>query len=460
LKAALSECESSGIDVLGIGIGIAPLNLRKLFPVALYCPDINDLGKGLAISMEVSGRLNSSPITPREIFCIPEGNFHDVMDLLCGYAKLCPALRNSIADQPLSLDFMESVGDTDLIYMKGAAENLTVNPEEEPFHDGAFIGFDVLVVCLYLGSNGVDDMVTRAVFDAQCGAALKRKGFEYTFVCSYGEGLSELLKEKNGYCPYSQLWLFPSAGLGVLPSEARDKDTNKILPFLKAVADFWRNGGGLLLFCDNEPFDFETNYLLKNLLSFPRHGRMQTSAVRFSGSYLGTRHLHVAPSDVPIAGGFSRKCRLPPPGRATVRCSLRPGLIRIYEGVTIANAVNDLNSPLTDEASVWPFTPFAWTSENVSPPRPYILYYDPVIERGAEKSPGPIVLHGGDTCAFYEFGTDERGTGRLIVSICCWLTRMEERMYISKLESRPLIPFTPKLSRNYSVQCNFTGWRR
>ena len=41
-----------------------------------------------------------------------------------------------------------------------------------------------------------------------------------------------------------------------------------------------------------------------------------------------------------------------------------------------------------------------------------------------ETKRGPIVLHGGFTSAFYDFQED--GTGRLVISIACWLIRKEE----------------------------------
>jgi hypothetical protein len=72
-------------------------------------------------------------------------------------------------------------------------------------------------------------------------------------------------------------------------------------------------------------------------------------------------------------------------------------------------------------------------------------------------APGPNVLHGGFTSAFYEFG-DDHGTGPLIISVACRLTRMEERLYNSKLKGIPLIETIPKLSGSYNIQKRFTHW--
>jgi hypothetical protein len=73
-------------------------------------------------------------------------------------------------------------------------------------------------------------------------------------------------------------------------------------------------------------------------------------------------------------------------------------------------------------------------------------------------SPGPGVLHGGFTSAFAEFTDDETGgTGRLMISIACWLVRMEEREVFFQREGR-YIKTTPLLSKKYSVPAGFTGW--
>lgn len=55
-----------------------------------------------------------------------------------------------------------------------------------------------------------------------------------------------------------------------------------------------------------------------------------------------------------------------------------------------------------------------------------LFYYDPKIKENEEFSRGPIVIHGGFTSAFYDFSFE--GTGRLIISIACWLMRPEENI--------------------------------
>jgi hypothetical protein len=355
--------------------------------------------------------------------------------------------------------------------MRDSRFSLCANPEQEPYNDGLFEGFQILIVCLYMGAYEKNNQITKEVFDRDCGRVLRRKGFRYTFVCSYGEGITELVRDTGGRCPFTQLWLFSSPGYGELPTEARDKDIHKIVPFLKAVTDFWMAGGSLLLFCDNDPYTFEVNYLLSDYITFTHGGQTVRTNVRFGGlqpqgsndlfrGWRGKEQIRVAATEAPERQAFTPKVELPPPGKCNRRLSLRPGLVTFYEGNTISYAVNPSGQPISNNSDLWPFTPFAWTSERVTPPRPFILFYDPAITSETLECRGPIVAHCGFTSAFYEFGDDKTGgSGRLLISIACWLTRMEEQMYRAKTSANPIAKSVPRLSGNYAVTGYFTGFQ-
>jgi hypothetical protein len=393
-------------------------------------------------ALGVFGVNSASCISFRQLYHRPdETEIEEISELLCkSDPRFCLELAASIRDLPMSLDVLDSLGDTSILVMPDSSNSLVSNPEQEPFSDNAFLGFQILVVCLYMGAYEQNNQITTQIFDKDCGRVLRRKGFTYTFVCSYGEGLSELTRAENDRCPYTQLWLFSSSGYGELPGEARDTDPHKILPFLTAVRDFWKRGGGLLLFCDNDPYTFEVNYLLAHVFEFDHNGQKKRTNVRFGGltcqsvkrpfrGWIGKKQIRVGESALPACRTFSPWVELPSPGvRGGRRLSLRPGLVTFYEGNTISYAVDSENQPISAESDLWPFTPFAWTSEQVDPPRPFILFYDPKITCQSLECPAPILIHGGFTAAFYEFGSDETGgTGRLIVSMACWLTRLEVR---------------------------------
>jgi hypothetical protein len=440
LKSALVDCQMSGIDVLGIGIGIGPVHLPELFPICLYAPNPCDLGSAMAAAFGISGTAKCDAIGTRQLFQqIDATKIMQIEELLCKRsAAFCPDLGKSIINQPVSEEFMACFGDVGAMFdvdpISGA------NPETEPWYDGVFEGFQILIVCLYMGANeGPNNRITKKTFDDQCGAALRRKGFQYRFVCSYGEGIQELQRNEGDRCQYQQLWLFSSAGYGTLPAEAGDKVTDKIVLFMDAVRDFWKRGAGLLLFCDNGPYIFEVNYLLKKCLQFSHNGRSGPTNVRLNGQwneargfygYHGGKYITFAKSEQPAKQSFFPKMNLPYPGKLGWRPSLRPGLVIFYEGNTISYAVDERDNPLTSPNELWPFTAFAWTSENVSPPGSFVLFFDQEITCDSMECEGPIVLHRGFTSAFYGFGDDEsHGTERLFISTACWLTRVEERAF-------------------------------
>jgi len=155
---------------------------------------------------------------------------------------------------------------------------------------------------------------------------------------------------------------------------------------------------------------------------------------------------------------------MPPPGKCSLRFTLRPGLVKFFEGTTISEATDKTGAQLS-ESDLWPFKAFAWTTDTSKNPHPFILYFDPPIPNDPKishtlnvKSPGPIVLHGGFTSAFAEFHTG--GTERLIISIACWLTRYEERSYNSEKTCTDLVTTVPALRNSYTVSSPFTSWTR
>ena len=65
------------------------------------------------------------------------------------------------------------------------------NPEEEPYYD-IFDDFKILIVILYLGTDEHDVNITPEIFEKNAGQSLKKKGFKYDIVYSYGEAIKKL----------------------------------------------------------------------------------------------------------------------------------------------------------------------------------------------------------------------------------------------------------------------------
>ena len=411
----IENCENEGIELVVIGVGAYPNGIKEVYPNCCYAPSIRNLQDALFSCFNYSKESFSNSLESNLI----KMEFDDeikkkLLDILNEKPK-DKELENSINNEDLS-------GYLDLICTKNSTlihglEKEIKNPEEEPYQKLIF-DFRILVVILYLGNNEHDTNITTEIFKNNAGKSLEKKGFKYDIVYSYGEGIKKLsMKDNNNYCLYSELWLFCSKGDGSLPEKAEDKDSNKITTFLQMVADFNKKGGALFLFSDNYPFVLETNLLLKEYLF--KEGEIN---FEMKGSYnnkdpKGRFIFEEGTKDVKN-GYFQHEHFLPCPGKANIRLSLRIGLHTFSEGITLSYA-----EKIDNNKDYSPFVPFAYLSDPESK-KPFILYYDPKIEPGKG---GPIVVHGGFTSAFYDF--EQTGTGRLVISIACWLMRNEENMY-------------------------------
>jgi hypothetical protein len=176
LGHSLLECEEAGIPVVGIGLGLAPVHLPQLFPVALHSPRSADLGVALSVALEVAHVGTENKILPAILSSQMELEKMKTLLQRISDSKsvINKRLAESIRDKLVSIDMCESFGNTKLLFMKHRSE---VNPTIEPYDEGAFAGFRILIVCLYLGVPGTsDEKITQEVFHSGCGKSLKRKG--------------------------------------------------------------------------------------------------------------------------------------------------------------------------------------------------------------------------------------------------------------------------------------------
>ena len=323
-----------------------------------------------------------------------------------------------------------------------------------------------MVVILYLGNyiyNGEikDANITPEIFDKGAGKSLNRKGFKYKKVYSYSEAIEELTKNENGLCPYEEVWIFCSRGDGTLPNIVKNQkeERQNLIPFLETVSEYNKRGGALLLFSDNYPFVLETNLLLTKYLNFTEVEGLKNGSANFimEGNYNNDIKeekiikVNDKKDDNTIRSGkFCNEIKLNEKPGQEERLSLRVGIILFNEGITLSYA-----KPLDDnnKNDYSPFKVFACLSDKKEA-RPFILYYDPIITK-KNNSRGPIVVHGGFTSAFYDF--KEEGTGRLVISIACWLVRAEENIRIIMQEKGNKIS---AINKPLYSKSEFDGWIR
>ena len=431
----IENCENEGIDLVTIGVGTFPYGIKEVYPNCCYSPSIRNLQDVLFSCFFYSKETYTNSFDSNLVLAeFNEKIKKELTDLLNEKPK-DKKLEDSITNDPGQFNLIQNENSNlNSIGLDGITKKV-VNPEDEPYYD-VFDEFKILVVILYLGSDGHHVNITTEVFEQNAGKSLKKKGFKYDLVYSYGDAINKLStieNKENNNCPYSELWIFCSKGDGSLPAKAVDKDPNKITMFLEMVADFNKKGGALFLFCDNYPFVLEANLLLKEYIKFEEGNVNFEMKGSYNNNNEQNRFIYEKGSEKMNGNGFFQPDHfLKVPGKADKRYSLRIGLNKFSEGITLSYAETPNNS---EDYS--PFTPFAYLTDPNNK-RPFILYYDPKIETGR----GPIVLHGGFTSAFYDFQQD--GTGRLVISIACWLIRKEEIIINTAAGIEKVIPAIPK----------------
>jgi hypothetical protein len=75
----------------------------------------------------------------------------------------------SATNCPLSVDFLESLGDADIIVMKNAANPLNTNLTQESYNNRLFERFRVLIVFLHMEAYQKSNQITRTVLKKDCG---------------------------------------------------------------------------------------------------------------------------------------------------------------------------------------------------------------------------------------------------------------------------------------------------
>ena len=464
----IKKFEINEIEFCTIGVGLYPYGLDKIFPKCCYSLSLNKLNECLSICLENSLNSTSDKITPSISSFKNDFDDEKLKEFLVDKDVQDKELIKSLESQEINL--LESLFIYEESYFKEGKVNKKIkNPHNEPYIDGLFENIfgnniiRILIIILYVGKEDNDDKnINEQKFIENTGANLEKKGLKYTIVFNYRDAINELTAEENGHCKYLEAWLFCSNGSGnekegrqIYYSEnnsrggdgkniTREDNEYDLIPFLETVSEFNRKGGALALFCDNEPFVLEANLLLKEYL------QLKNINFEMKGNYLGRKDVvdkTIDELNTNENDKFSPEETLEPIGNniSRARKSLRIGLVKFNEGITLSYA-----QKIDQNKNFEPFIPFAFTDSNHGE-KPFILFYDPKIK---EDPRGPIVVHGGYTSAFYEF-TNE-GTGRLVISIACWLARIEERVYNFNNNISDI--YIPKIIGKERNDQKFTQW--
>jgi hypothetical protein len=347
-------------------------------------------------------------------------------------------LRNELKQSPLTANCYDMVNDE----VKGGYDELgrPINPIGDKIgllKENSLAGQKILIVMLWsCALSKVENKLLDPKYISQTnksnskciGGVVDYLGVKVKTVLNYVDAITEITnKDSNGKCNYYTVWVMCGPDLNQLPDNS--EYAGLVEQFIDCLLLYWRNGGSVVLFCDNEPLYFQANMFLEKIRF---DGEIPQTNLRITGNDYGTNVLVGFEAN----GNLTRKgiydtstIRLP---NGTERMPLGRNIPQIYEGETISHSNSNKNEDIR------PFIPFAKNSSgNIC-----IMIYS---TQGKE---GDIIIDCGYTKVFINMSNGDIATWRYIQNIAGFLARPEAHMIYDDGETAK--NFRPK-GVNFSI---------
>ena len=239
-----------------------------------------------------------------------------------------------------------------------------------------FKGQKLLIVMPYsYGMNEGEDKrisyeyISKSFDNNECiQSAIDYTGIQTDVVINYKDAILKLISEgtyKKGFCDYYACIIMSGEPYPELPNS--NDDPYLFGQFIKVIKKFWENGGGLGLFADNAPFNYQINALIEEL--FP------DSKFRIAGNHLGGKILYEDKTGHLNNNSTFNNKKISLFDRYN-RAPISFNLNSIYEGTTISYFVEKPNDEdllyfgnneelkmITDPKLLIPFVPFSKDSD-------------------------------------------------------------------------------------------------
>ena len=276
----ISNCVKSGLNVFGIGIGIYPIRIEKLFPKIIYCHNPYNLNKAIAnfFGESISGVKNSMIFMDREEI---------------SHIKILNEKIEEIINNSMNLNYQNLYNKLNEVTVETDAFLLISNQEDEMNDTGSEVksnpkgegkellkkdqlkGHKILIVMLWSKTLNPDenqcihkDYITKVSPESKACLkdALDHLGVIIDVVENYRDAITRLTsKNQNGKCPYYACWIINGPPYEDLP----DGSNEGFLfgQFLEVLKLFWERGGALIFLAEGWKLQYQTNEFLK-LLEF------------------------------------------------------------------------------------------------------------------------------------------------------------------------------------------------
>ena len=418
LKEMIAKLVQTNIQVIGIGLGIYPFGITNLFGQAIY--DINPNNLLYSILSILEGNKNDNNL----MNCIQkeEESEKDILSIITKLIQnkkfFFTSLRKELKMSPLTINCYDMINEE-----KEAFEvktKLPINPLGDKIgllKENSLSGQQILIVMLWsknLSKNEEELLVKENIVktnesNSKCiKTTVDYLGVKLKIVENYVDAINEITKkDKNGKCNYYTVWVMCGSSIAILPDKS--EYPGLVDQFIDCLLLYWKSGGAVVLFCENEPLYFQANIFLEKIRF---KGEIKKTNLRIEGNDPGKENLKRFKSK----GNLLKDCsynngiiKLP---NGTERMPLGRNVPLIFEGETISHA----NSNNIED--IKPFIPFAKNSSgNIC-----IMIY------GTQGKEGDIIIDCGYTKLFKNMSEKEIGTWRYVQNITGFLARPEAHM--------------------------------
>ena len=415
-----NSCYSKNINLFGIGVGIYPIGIEKLFSQVIYSQNPYKLIEGLSLFF---GDVSKYKDITMKSFVLPPNisKISSNCKELEGHINnpIFKELKSELSTIKINLDsFPFTVPELD------RNEDGT-NPEGEDsgmYPQNFYEGQKILIAMFFSSKlesqkseiNTEDEMkiipenVINKIGKEDCiSSVLGYFGYKVVLVTNYEEAIKELTKTNNeNKCEYNSLWVISGQEVADIPTNNGDiYAPYYVEQFVDCGIQFWRNGGSLVLLGENDPYNFQVNLFLKKIV-FPNGKKIK---FKIGGNHPGRKILKADNSGQLIKPmTFNKKiqevCNVE-------RKSLANNLEQIFEGATIAYVKGK---------DIDPFIPFSKDSSGGI----NSLFYNG-LDRGKGTGEGDIFID----CGYTKFFLDMKkcGTSRYLQNIGGFIGSAERR---------------------------------
>ena len=427
IEKNVNFCMGKGLLTFGIGVGVSPYGIEKLFPNIIYSKNPTKLVNGIASCF--------SEINKKEEMIPMEVKYQDKItpnDIEACQTPIYKKLKDELIHIPVELsgyDFYQGE-----IPKNADAKDMEVDGKFSIHKFGMypknfFKGQKALIVMAYSAEMNNKENVNlsykyiknKSDPKNECIlSSLEYTGMDIDISINYKDAIEKLLKSSvKGKCDYLICVVMSGPPYEELPNKA--DNPHLIGEFIKVVIQFWKNGGGLCLFADNVPFTYQTNLFLEILEVELKH----KIKFRVGGNHKGENIMNGDDKgDLTTSGTFNRKIQLIDDFS---RVPISHSLYKIYEGKTVSyiiekpiddealyNTKNEDLKMITDPKALEPWVPFSKETDGGF----NALFY------GSNDEKGDIVIDCSYTKFFLEM--ESQGTPRYIQNIFSWLGSVEK----------------------------------